>query len=347
MRKFWKCGFLKITYLFVLDILKGYKAYKDILLKYQNELINKIYYMDYSGSGDTYLSCSYLSSIGEINGNDIFIAPSSLAAKIAGYYDFKAVEVIKSSIAFSVRKMERFYQSNIYWYPLLYESDPLIYSGIMRHMQGYKGLDFMTLLKIGYEINVGIVYTEKKWTQSIIRFNNINSIFQEKNLPKGNTVLIAPYAGMNTLFGISFEFYCSIANKLKELGFVVCTNCNNTYEDRLISDTIPIFLPHEQMIRFCEDAGYFIGTRSGLCDIISSAKLKKKIIIYPDEKIAEGVGNWIDFFSLNAMDLCNDALEYEYAKETEQILAKDIINIFTEKKISNAATKYCYISDFK
>lgn len=331
--KFKESGIFKIVYLFVVEILKGYKTYKKILLKYQDDSNHKIFYMDYSGSGDTYLSCSYLSSIGEISGNDIFIAPSYLAAKIAGYYNFKNIEMIEGSCAFSVRKMERFYQSNILWKSLLYESDPLIYSGIMRHIQGYKGFDFMTLLKIGYEVNLGVEYTEKTWKQNLILFNGRNSIFEKLKFPKGNTVLIAPYAGMNSLFGISFEFYCSITSKLKKLGFVVCTNSNGTCEDRPIPGTLPIFLPHEQMIRFCEDAGYFLGTRSGLCDIVSSAKLKKKIIIYPDQKISQGVGKWIDFFSLNKMGLCDDAIEYNYNKNSEQALVNEIIETFIGCKL--------------
>ena len=99
-------GVFKILRLFIIDILKGYTSYKSILLKYQNELVRNIYYMDYSGSGDTYLSCEYLSSIGEVDNEDIFIAPSCLAAEIAKYYNFKHIEVIENSKAFSVRRME-------------------------------------------------------------------------------------------------------------------------------------------------------------------------------------------------------------------------------------------------
>ncbi len=325
-------GVFKILRLFIIDILKGYTSYKSILLKYQNELVRNIYYMDYSGSGDTYLSCEYLSSIGEVDNEDIFIAPSCLAAEIAKYYNFKHIEVIENSKAFSVRRMERFCQHRIFWRPLLYESEPLIYSGVMRHMQGYKGIDFMTLLKIGYEINLDTPYTEKKWEQSLALRDdsNVDQIFKENNLEKGNTVLIAPYAGRNQLCGVSFEFYCTIAKKLKKLGFVVCTNSSNSDDDIVIPDTISIFLPHGQMIRFCEEAGFFIGIRSGLCDIISSAKMKKKIVIYPKQKTAEGVANWIDFFSLINMGLCGDAIEYEYESENEHLLIKNVIKNYLE-----------------
>ena len=43
-----------------------------------------------------------------------------------------------------------------------------------------------------------------------------------------------------------------------------------------------------------EYAGYFIGLRSGLCDVISNSK-SKKIIIYPKAKIGET--RLIDYYS--------------------------------------------------
>jgi len=61
-----------------------------------------------------------------------------------------------------------------------------------------------------------------------------------------------------------------------------------------------------EAISIVEAAGIFIGLRSGLCDVISSAKAEK-IIIYPD-RVYQG-GKYIDFYSLKNMGLSEEAEE--------------------------------------
>ena len=62
--------------------------------------------------------------------------------------------------------------------------------------------------------------------------------------------------------------------------------------------------------QFVEKAGIFIGVRSGFCDVISASKAKK-IILYDAENRFYN-SSAFEYFSLNHMGLCRDAIEIEY-----------------------------------
>jgi len=68
---------------------------------------------------------------------------------------------------------------------------------------------------------------------------------------------------------------------MKRAGFVIFQNTANMGADdpkELISSTIPVDLPVEQVIPFCEEAGFFVGVRSGLCDLLGYAELRMKCV---------------------------------------------------------------------
>jgi hypothetical protein len=79
----------------------------------------------------------------------------------------------------------------------------------------------------------------------------------------------------------------------------------------------------------------FIGVRSGLCDIISSAKCTK-IILYEKEGLFYKSSQY-DYFSLAKMGLCDDAIEIEYSDELkDECLEKIFENLQTVRRISYA-----------
>lgn len=104
--------------------------------------------------------------------------------------------------------------------------------------------------------------------------------------------------------------------KLKEQGYKVCTNSGGDSEPA-IEGTIPLFFDIRYALETVEAAGYVVGLRSGLCDVISTAKAKK-IIIYPDRFY--GPDSFINFFSLNRMNLCDDAVELVWKDNVEEML---------------------------
>ena len=309
------CPVFGIIGVFSVLMLLGYRTYKKILTKPGLPADPEFYFIDYAGSGDTYLCCSYLADKGKINDQAVFVAAGELSRKIAVLFGFTHIITLTRYQAFFVRIMGRFYGEPLRLHPLLYESEPLRYSGILRHMQGVHGIDFAAMLRVGFSNTFQIDYENTKFDAVPLHCDTayLDTVFRDLGLSEGKTVLLAPYAGRHTMLDIPMALYEQLAAALQQQGFMVCTNSCNGKEEPVIPGTIPVFLPHEAMGAFCQRAGYFVGTRSGLCDILSAFHMKGKIILYPPELPGEGIGTWIEFFSLKNMGLCDDALELEYA----------------------------------
>lgn len=315
-------SWIGILAMFFSRVLSGYWAYKKVLTAPGLPSGSMAYFIDYAGSGDTYLCCSYLACQHKITDHAVFVAAGALSGKIATLFGFDHMITLTRQQAFSMRIMGRFYGGKLKLYPLLYESEPLRYSGILRHMQGFRGVDFMTMLRIGFCASLGVEYGQTEFRPVPLPYDvaYLDKVFHDLRLEEGKTVLLAPYAGQHDTWGIPMELYERLAVELRAQGFVVCTNSCGQRKEPTIPGTIPVFLPHEYMAPFCERAGYFIGIRSGLCDMIASARMKRKIILYPGERLGEGVATWLEFFSLRQMGLCEDAVEIEYDKECGAVL---------------------------
>lgn len=284
--------------------------------------------MDYSGSGDTYLTCGYLYSNDLIDKKDIFIG-SGLSIKIAKLFPFGQYVNINTKSALTVRFMERFLGKRLKILPLLYESEYLEYSGVMRIMEGYGGLDFMTMLKIGLEHNIGLPFSDIPWEQPEFIYDDaeINKIFQSNNLIPGKTVLLAPYAGNHEMWGIPIDFYKRLTVILQTKGYIVCTNSGNIYNEPPIPGTQPLCISYSLIRAFCDRAGIFIGLRSGLCDIISGTHRCKKIIFYPNYISNNRIASHWDYFSLKRMELCKNVLEFSFSKESIDSLFDQVLNV--------------------
>lgn len=314
--------------MFFSRVLSGYRAYKKVLTASGIPSGSMAYFIDYAGSGDTYLCCSYLACQQKITDHAVFVAAGTLSGKIAALFGFNHLITLTRQQAFSLRIMGRFYGGKLKLYPLLYESEPLRYSGILRHMQGFRGMDFMTMLRVGFCASLGVEYEQTQFRPVPLPYDVAcwDKAFQDLRLVEGRTVLFAPYAGQHDTWGIPMELYERLAAELREQGFVVCTNSCGQKEEPPIPGTTPVFLPHEYMAPFCERAGYFIGIRSGLCDMIAAARMKRKVILYPEERLGEGVVTWLEFFSLKRMGLCEDAMEMDCGKMYSDRLKSEVLS---------------------
>ena len=124
------------------------------------------------------------------------------------------------------------------------------------------------------------------------------SINPDISIPKGKTVIMAPYA--NTVGNIEIEIWEKMVNKLKQKGYDVYTNSIGENEPA-INGSKAISFSIEEAVSLVEYAGCFIALRSGLCDVISTAKARK-IVLYPDRGA--------EFFNINKMGLSSDIKEY-------------------------------------
>ena len=304
---------IAILGLFFMRILSGWRAYRKMLTECPPEEGWRIWFMDYDGSGDTYLTCGYLQSKGFIGKHDAFAASGGLSKKVAELFPFGRFTSVKPKVALNVRLMERFLGQRLKLMPLLYESDYLEHSGLMRRVAGIRGIDFMTMLKIGLEANCGVPFDDGLWHQPEFPYDpaEVEAIFRENGLKPGRTALIAPYAGKSEMWGVPMSFYEEITRRLQEKGYTVCTNSGNAKREPPISGTCPLLVPHRLLKPFCQRAGIFIALRSGLCDMVSDAEGCKKIILYTDMPIHSVCTSHMEFFSLRNMGLCEDTVEVE------------------------------------
>ena len=131
-----------------------------------------------------------------------------------------------------------------------------------------------------------------------------------------NVVVIAPYSNGNMKGQIADGFWGSLVEQLQKQGFIVFTNCGKA--EKPLPQTEPISLPYGEMISFLNNATAFIGVRSGLCEIVSSAKCKK-IIIHLHKSHWWPDGHSLEYTNLTNMGLCDDALEFEYVGASDKL----------------------------
>ena len=120
------------------------------------------------------------------------------------------------------------------------------------------------------------------FTKPIFKKMSKEFIFEmsKKGVIKNKTIIISPDA--NSVTKLPVLFWNDLISDFKEKGYFVFVNCNYASPFKAPD----IFFNYEESVPLLEYCGYFVGIRSGLCDIISTAKCKK-IFIYPqkDKKI--------------------------------------------------------------
>jgi ADP-heptose:LPS heptosyltransferase len=126
--------------------------------------------------------------------------------------------------------------------------------------------------------------------------------FKKYGLKPGKTVVISPYAG-HFIAQISEAHWNKLILELEAKGFTVCTNCGGQEELPLPRTQAP-FIELQDCVEFVEAAGYFIGVRSGFCDLICMANCKK-IVIYETGAPAAS----IDYFGFKSMGIGENIVE--------------------------------------
>lgn len=124
-------------------------------------------------------------------------------------------------------------------------------------------------------------------------------IWKEHGVIAGKTVIISPEA--NSVTGLRVSFWNELILELRKKGYqvFVCNKDTKGYQAKRL------FFTYEQGKSLLEYAGCFLGIRSGLCDIISTARCRK-VILYP--AVGKGLDynhhrSEIDFCGLNVMGL--------------------------------------------
>ncbi len=312
----WEESFFALIY----NAYKGKQIYRRLLKKYGDL---PILFCPYTGTGDVYLSGTFLEQyIRQEEIRDfVFLVVNNACGKVAGIFQIDNVETL------------RFIEESIWlidYYRLCPSRIPLkilndswkrVHANKLEWFRGYNGWNFMELFRT-FVFNL----PDEARPQTPVLADageEVEKLFRENGLKASRTVVISPYA--NTLADLPDSFWSVIVDYLKENGYAVCTNCGGKHEPPL-AGTVPVFFSLTVAPQFIERAGYFIGVRSGLCDVISAAKAKK-IILYDRD-------NWFynckayEYFSLNHMGLCDDAIEIEFDNQKLDQCREEILGYF-------------------
>lgn len=133
-----------------------------------------------------------------------------------------------------------------------------------------------------------------------------NSELINKGLIRGRSIILSPYA--TSMEELPSQFWEVLARKLSKMNYCVFTNIAG--RQRPVKQTIGLEIPLEQAGNYLEFAGYFIGLRSGLCDIVGQSQCKK-IVIFRDREI-DSHSSLIMYYSLNSEHISEDVIQILY-----------------------------------
>ena len=303
------------------NIFRSYVCYYNILRRNNITATEKVFINPGPASGDVYISCVYLN--GYILNKNIkkysYFVSSNLAVKTAKLFALQKIVEINDQVRGKL----------LYLFQNFGEEK----TGLRPAFPGwYRTRSAVSLVSLEKDIAFTqadqVKFDVFKLDPNIQPrhpiFNNSEDIpifFLKNSLIKNQTVIIAPYAGTFDT-SIPIEFWSELAAALIFKGYIVCTNSANEKEIA-IPGTKAVYFPLSMSVPVLEHAGFFVGIRSGLCDVVSSSKCKMAIIYDTASRI-----NRFDIFSLRRMGFRDDVLEIAYNSKNYKSIIESIINYY-------------------
>ncbi len=112
-------------------------------------------------------------------------------------------------------------------------------------------------------------------------------------IPRGRAVLLTPHA--KSVVPVPWSFWEQTAERHLSQGDVVATVVHG--DEDPVPGTPALEIPIPEMLDAVEHAGTFIGLRSGLCDVVHTARARK-VHVFPDAHYSTTPYKVADFFAL-------------------------------------------------
>ncbi len=112
-------------------------------------------------------------------------------------------------------------------------------------------------------------------------------------VPRGRGVLMTPYA--KSVVPVSWSFWERTAERHLSHGDVVATVVHG--DEDPVPGTLAFEIPIPELLDAVEHAGTFISLRSGLCDVVHTARARK-VHVFPDAHYSTTPYKVADFFAL-------------------------------------------------
>jgi hypothetical protein len=305
---------LSVFSLMLVRVMKGLYTYKKLIKNSQEK--RTIFIAPYTGTGDIFLSGLFIKEYIKQKAitDYVLVVVSGACKRVAEIFDIKNIVVLKPTNTDEIISSRSFFRAD---WPIVVLNDGWL-GEPSQWIRGYKGLNFERVFRyfvFGFD---GSVPHEPPPYKDYGR--EVDALFEKYGLIKGRTVVLSPYS--NTLFDLSDDVLERIVKHCMDSGFSVCTNCAGA--EKPVKGTKAVFFPLNQAIEFMDAAGFFIGVRSGLCDVISPSKCKK-VILYEKEGFFYKCSPY-EYFSLEKMGLCDDAVEIEYHDDLKEECLREIFS---------------------
>ena len=224
-------------------------------------------YCPFPALGDVTLVMSYLPYFlqkKKVSRYVVFVVGNA-CVDVAKMFGAEAVEVLTQ------REMDEQVQA------VIYERDS--YSFIAHHDRPYvvnlwkilfaRKISFEELYKIGV---FGLAGDFKPY------FPGRLAVYEKiEEIPAGNAVILSPYA--KSVTNLPGKCWDSIVVYFSKKGYRIYTNVAG--DEKELPGTFPLEARLNELQSVVEQAGIFIGLRSGLCDVLRGADCRK-IVLYPD-----------------------------------------------------------------
>lgn len=302
-------------------LYKGKKIYNS-LKKCISEKGN-IALFPYNSIGDIYiLGCYRNLGVSVFNNECTLVVIGNICKKIALEMGFQKVICIKQSEMDDIIRFKDVFFSELSDVDIVHYN--YSFMGIADTISNHKNINF-------FQNYQHMVFDGK--SAEFLRIQEKNSELENycrtNGIIKGKTVILAPYA--KSILSVSIVFWETLANMLRNNGYTVFTNCGKDSE-LTIEGTKRILFPIEMANLVVEYAGFFVGLRSGLCDLISCSKCKK-VIIYP--KWENDNTSIKDFYTFENIKGCIKLKEYECEINSGREDAKKVVKLIQSFRENN------------
>lgn len=288
----------------IADIKNGYELYRDIY-----EAGTKIFLCPYPGTGDVYLACAHLKSYAEATNCNkyVLVVTKNKCERVARLFGNIPVLTINQDDADLILKAWEFFGNDVVdLKPLLYwgwRTKRFLHSDRCPQITFYENYCFDVF---GFKNRPKLSTPIHTYDRDVLR-----ECIERYILIEGKSVIIAPYASSYDS-EIDCQAWEKLVEKICSLGYKVYTNCAG--DETPIKGTNAIFFSYEIAIPLLEYAGTLISVRSGLCEIVSSAKCKQ-IVIYENGFEASS----INYFSIKKMGLNRSCIEMVFDSDEKWI----------------------------
>ena len=286
-------------------VLLGWREYRR-LWKNGGVTGGKLYLFPWNSIGDIYILGMYY----QVN-TAKFREPFTLAVVGGGCFTVAEMAGFPSVVNVSQRSMNWLVRMKLSTGAAMDRVEVLhyeyVHTGIEPAITYYKGFKFIEnygIYVFGEELREGPL-------RNICSFGfNYEDFYRRYGIVKTKTVILAPYA--KSVEVLPESLWRDIAALLANRGFTVLTNSSGESEPPVVgtrSVLFPLFAAKEIL----DYAGFFIGIRSGICDIISPSSCGK-VILYP---YMEGRFKTIQYYSLKLIPGSVNFYELEYLPDID------------------------------